>query len=466
MIVTLELALGHCGTRAAKPAVTSITRVEQLVMVDAIFGHLSHRRHALTTVEGEVVNGDALLVAIERLRTSLRRVGVHPGDRVLVPARRTVAGVAGLLAVMAEGAIAVPHAPDAPAKYLERVKRDARAIATLDGSKLTVHQHRASVEVPSDATLLVYTSGTTGDPKGIVHTHHSLHASATMVAEAWGITDEDRLLHVLPLHHVHGLVVALLGILAVGGSVSFAPSVDPSTVATQARECSLLFGVPTMYSRLARAGQVGELASLRLAICGSAPLDRSLAASLADDGVPILERYGMTETCLTLTQPVDGVRIPGTVGGPFPGVETRIVDGELHVKTPALAAGIFGSSGGLPSTPDGWFATGDLAVLEDGAFRIVGRRSNLIISGGYNVQPEAVEAVALECAGVVGVLVRGEPDADLGEAVVALVVGDADLTTSKVAAYLADRLPRYVCPRRIELVDELPRNEMGKLLRG
>jgi len=382
----------------------------------------------------------------------------------------TVQGVADVLAIMDFGAIAVPMALSAPSAYRERIERDAQFRAVLNEGHVESRTPRPhpSAEAPTGSALLAYTSGTTGAPKGILHSHETLLASSESIIKAWEITAEDRLLHVLPLNHIHGLVVGVLGSLVASAAIKFLPKFDEQMVAQFASSASLFFGVPTMYHRLAKAGRVDALRGLRLAVSGSAPLALDLAQALTDAKIPLLERYGMTETCLTLSQPLAGERIPGTVGTAMPGVEFRIVAGELHVRTPALSSGILGRSGPLPGRDaDGWFATGDLVAEGVGGIRIVGRRSNTIISGGFNVIPEAVEAVLSRHPSVVEVLVRGEVDDEFGQVVVAdVVVQEATTSLDDLRTFATAELPPSQRPRRYVQVDALARNALGKLVRG
>ncbi len=230
----------------------------------------------------------------------------------------------------------------------------------------------------------------------------------------------------------------------------------------------MLFGVPTMYHRLAATGRAHELAGLRLCVSGSAPLAADLWRHLDGEGVSILERYGMTETLLTLSNPLEGERRPGSVGVPLPGIEAAVDDadehgiGELHVRGASLCRGYWGRA--APST-DGWFATGDLvSVSGDGYVTVRGRRTELIITGGHNVYPAEVEAVLSRHPDVVEVAVVGVPSAEWGETVVAFVVGTPDLASLDELA--AAELAAFKCPREVRLVDALPRNALGKVVRG
>ncbi len=322
---------------------------------------------------------------------------------------------------------------------------------------------------PQDDALIVYTSGTTGTPKGAVHTHASLLAGVDALRTAWAWGPEDRLILSLPLFHVHGLCAGLFGSLAAGASVTVFDRFDEGAVLAAAASNTMFFGVPTMYYRLAAMPDVAALRSLRLCVSGSAPLAADLWHDLAAAGVRVLERYGMTETLLTLSNPVDGERRPGSVGVPLPGVEAAIDDadehgvGELIVRGPMLCRGYWGHG---PLSSDGWFATGDLvSVADDGYVSIRGRRSDLIITGGHNVYPAEVEAVLARLPGVAEVAVVGVPSAEWGETVVAFVVGDAGLDPQSLRSAAAAQLASFKCPREVRLVDALPRNALGKVLR-
>ena len=416
--------------------------------------------------------------------------GVGPGDRVLWRARATLESVAALLAVLRAGAVLVPVSPSARSPEVAHVVGDAGPVLALcDGPETgdligtgvtVVSVDRLALEAertqpgadrdlqPGDDALIVYTSGTTGKPKGAVHTHASLLAGISSLHRAWAWGPEDRLVLTLPLFHVHGLCAGLFGTLAAGASAVVFDRFDPAAVVDAAPGGSMFFGVPTMYHRLAASGRVHELAGLRLCVSGSAPLAADLWHRLAGEGVAVLERYGMTETLLTLSNPLEGQRRPGSVGLPLPGVEAAVEDvdeqgvGELVVRGPSLCRGYWGR-GAL--APGEWFATGDLvSVADDGYVSVRGRRTELIISGGHNVYPAEVEAVLARHPGVSEVAVVGVPSAEWGETVVAYVVGDPDLASLDELA--AAELAPFKRPREVRLVDALPRNALGKVVRG
>ena len=232
----------------------------------------------------------------------------------------------------------------------------------------------------------------------------------------------------------------------------------------------MFFGVPAMYQRLASAGSAGALAGLRLLVSGSAPMRPALAQAIAQaTGQLPLERYGMTETVMLTSNPLDGPRKPGQVGLPFPGVELRLSDGgEVEVRGPNVFAGYFRrpDADAEAFTADGWFRTGDLGELDDdGHLRLVGRSKELIITGGFNVHPREVEEVLAGFPGVCEVAVIGRPSEEWGEAVTAVVVADRKLDPALLRAHAAQRLAPYKVPKAIEFTDALPRNALGKLVR-
>ncbi len=323
---------------------------------------------------------------------------------------------------------------------------------------------------PDDPALLVYTSGTTGAPKGALLSHGNLLASAEAVRLAWRWTPADRLVLALPLFHVHGLGVGLHGTLTAGASALLRPRFDAADVLdTAARhDASLWFGVPTMYARLAGSGRLAELARLRLCVSGSAPLPVELFDAVAGEGRQrIIERYGMTETLMNVSNPYDGERRPGTVGLPLPGVQVRLADGtdEVLLRGPNVLGGYWARPDATAEAfPEpGWFASGDVGRHDDdGYLTIVGRRKELIISGGFNVYPREVEDVLRSHPGVDDAAVVGLPDPVWGEQVTAFVeahgVGEDELL-----ALAAAQLAPYKRPRRVVIVDALPRNALGKV---
>jgi malonyl-CoA/methylmalonyl-CoA synthetase len=328
---------------------------------------------------------------------------------------------------------------------------------------------------PGDLALLCYTSGTTGTPKGAMLTHGNALASSEAVRIAWRWTGDDRLVLALPLFHVHGLGVGLHGALLCGGSAVLLPHFDVDVVldAVRGTSATQFFGVPTMYARFAQSARVGELAALRLCVSGSAPLPAELHERITSAaGVRVLERYGMTETFMNVSNPYDGERRPGTVGFPLPGVELRLEGGEptgqILLRGPNVFPGYWRREEATRDAfdDDGWFRTGDIGTFDDdGYLHIVGRAKELIISGGFNVYPREVEDVLLAHPAVVEVAVVGEPSEEWGETVTAVVVADGPIDPDELLAHAAALLAPFKRPRRVRFVDELPRNALGKIVR-
>ena len=450
------------------------------------------------TVDGVSCSREQLLAAAGALAA---RIGGAPALAVLArPTLETVVGVtAGLLA----GVPVVPVPPDAGPKEREHILRDSGAplfaVAERDAG---TESHGAEV-VPLDWTtmrsagssepvhengttspaFILYTSGTTGAPKGVLLSARAVAAGLDGLAEAWAWTPEDTLVHGLPLFHVHGLILGVLGPLRTGGRLVHTGRPTPEAYA--AAGGSLYFGVPTVWSRVAADEPSAKaLASARLLVSGSAPLPVPVFERLAAlTGQPPVERYGMTETLITLSTRADGERRPGSVGLPLAGVRTRLVAddgsplpndgetvGELQVTGPTLCDGYLGrpDADAESRTADGWFRTGDVAVIgPDGFHRIVGRASvDLIKSGGYRIGAGEVEAALRDHPSVADAAVVGAPDADLGQAIVAYVIPSSDrVTGDQLTAFVAERLSVHKRPRRVVLVQELPRNAMGKVLK-
>ncbi|MFD5449247.1 acyl-CoA synthetase [Streptomyces sp. NPDC003470] len=346
---------------------------------------------------------------------------------------------------------------------------------------------------PGDAALIVYTSGTTGPPKGAVIPRRALAATLDALADAWQWTGDDVLVHGLPLFHVHGLVLGILGPLRRGGSVRHLGRFGTEGVARElSAGATMLFGVPTMYHRVAEAlpgdpELAKALAGARLLVSGSAALpvhdhERIAAAT----GRRVIERYGMTETLMNTSVRADGEPRAGTVGVPLPGVELRLVEedgtpitaydgetvGEIQVRGPNLFTEYLNRPDATAAafTGDGFFRTGDMAVRDpDGYVRIVGRKAtDLIKSGGYKIGAGEIENALLEHPGVREAAVTGEPDPDLGERVVAWIVpaeAQAPPTLEELAAHVAGRLAPHKRPRVLRCLDALPRNDMGKIMK-
>lgn len=336
-----------------------------------------------------------------------------------------------------------------------------------------------------DLAAILYTSGTTGRSKGAMLTHENLASNSATLAEHWRFTPEDRLLHALPIFHTHGLFVACNVVLMAGGSMLFLPRFDLDEVLRMLPRATTMMGVPTFYTRLLSRPDFTRdaVAHMRLFISGSAPLSAETHKAFAErTGHAILERYGMTETNMNTSNPYAGERIAGTVGFPLPDVELRVTDpdstegkplpqgdvGVIEVRGPNVFKGYWR----MPEKTraelreDGFFITGDLGFIDErGYVHIVGRSKDLIISGGYNVYPKEVEILIDAMPEVVESAVIGVPHADFGEGVTAVVVPhpEARVDEQKVLKALENRLAKYKIPKRVFMVDELPRNAMGKV---
>ncbi|MEU1780946.1 acyl-CoA synthetase [Streptomyces abikoensis] len=383
-----------------------------------------------------------------------------------------VAVVGGLLA----GVPVVPLPPDAGPAERGHILRDSGAELVLGEDVPVDIRERGTWSAPEPApestALVLYTSGTTGAPKGALIPRGAVAAGLDGLADAWKWTAEDTLVHGLPLFHVHGLVLGVLGALRTGCRLIHTGRPTPEAYA--AAGGSLYFGVPTVWSRVTRDHAAARaLAGARLLVSGSAALPAPVFRDLeALTGQRPVERYGMTETLITVATRADGERVPGAVGVPLPGVRTRVVEtgeeggiGALEVSGPTLFAGYLGRPEATAAayTADGWFRTGDIAAIEpDGTHRIVGRAStDLIKSGGYRVGAGEVENALLDHPAVREAAVVGVPHDDLGQEIVAYVVADG-IAERELIDFVAGHLSVHKRPRRIRFMDALPRNAMGK----
>ncbi len=444
-------------------------------------------------------------VSVDGVTSSWDELGARAGSigerlvgarAVALCATSTMDTVVGVLGGMVAGVPVVPIPPDAGPVERAHILRDCAADAFLGDSPwddtelqglervgLDAAGPASSLPVPlADATaLIMYTSGTTGLPKGAILSNRAIAADLDGLAEAWSWTPDDHLVHGLPLFHVHGLILGVLGARRVGCRLTHTGRALPERYAAAAG--SLYFGVPTVWSRVANdAAAAAALAGARLLVSGSAPLPPPLFDQLAArTGHRPIERYGMTETLITLSTRADGERRPGHVGLPIAGVETRLVaddgsavagDGEtiggLQVRGTTMFEGYVSADAGW--TDDGWFVTGDAATIgPDGFHRIAGRTSvDIIKTGGFKVGAGEVEAAFLVHPAVTEVAVVGRADDDLGQRVVAYVVVDSSAAggiEATLAAFVAEQLTTHKRPRDIVVLDELPRNAMGKVLK-
>ena len=485
-------------------------------LADALVAPLETRGDAvLFRPDGSEMTGDALYRLSGKIANLLAEAGVQPGDRVAMQTEKSAEALALYLACLRAGALFLPLntayttaeldyflgdaeprvAVCAPAAEADlRPVAEARGVTllTLDGAATGTLVGRAA-EAPEgfatvtrgtdDLAAILYTSGTTGRSKGAMLSHDNLLSNADALVRTWRFSGADTLLHALPIFHVHGLFVATNVLLRVGGRMIFLPKFDVDSVLAQLPRATAMMGVPTFYTRLlSDARFTREVTShMRLFISGSAPLlAETHRAFEARTGHRILERYGMSETAMSTSNPYDGERRAGTVGFPLPGVEVRIVDAESGVDVPQGEIGILEVRGpnvfkGYWRMPektadefreDGFFVTGDMARIDaDGYITIVGRAKDLVISGGYNVYPKEVEGEIDGVEGVAESAVIGVPHADFGEGVVAIVVREpgSEIEAEDIMAALHDRLAKFKQPKAIFFMDELPRNTMGKV---
>ncbi|MFF9347289.1 acyl-CoA synthetase [Streptomyces sp. NPDC014734] len=464
----------------------------------------------------EAVRFDEHALTYERLAAASAALAARltGAGRVAVWATPTPQTVVAVVAALRAGVPAVPLNPRTGARELGHILADSEPGLVLAGADDVLPPEldaRPRVDVgtaadgdasvpfpepsPESPALIVYTSGTTGPPKGAVLPRRAIAASLDALADAWRWTGDDVLVHALPLFHVHGLILGVLGPLRRGGTVRHLGRFSTDGVA---RELSsggtMLFGVPTMYHRLAEtldgsgsdaAGLAKALAGARLLVSGSAALpvhdhERIAAAT----GRRVIERYGMTETLMNTGVRADGEPRPGTVGAPLDGVELRLVEeddtvltdpdaiGEIQVRGPNLFTGYLNRPDATAAahTGDGWFRTGDMATRDaDGYVRIVGRRAtDLIKSGGYKIGAGEIENALLDHPGVREAAVTGEPDPDLGERIVAWVVPAdpaAPPAEGELADHVAAQLAPHKRPRTVRYLEALPRNDLGKIMK-
>jgi malonyl-CoA/methylmalonyl-CoA synthetase len=463
----------------------------------------------LETVDGRVIRYAEIDRASARYGAALRAAGVRHGDRVVVQVEKSPEALILYLAVLRIGAVYVPlnsaytgaevayFVADAQPRVVVCRPEDEAQMRPLGTAVLTLGADGcgslldadAAQDVPpcaagaGDLAAILYTSGTTGRSKGAMLTHGNLAANALTLREIWEFGTDDVLLHALPIFHAHGLFVAVHCTLLAGARMLFLPRFDAATVLRLLPRATVMMGVPTFYTRLLREPGLDRAvcARMRLFVSGSAPLLAETHREFRErTGHAILERYGMTETGMNTSNPLRGDRVPGSVGPPLPGVAIRVVDeagcavspGEVGVLE-VRGANVFPGYWRMPEKTrgefreDGFFVTGDIARIDErGYVHLVGRAKELIISGGFNVYPKEIEGVLDRLAGVAESAVFGVPHADFGEAVVAAVVGRAELREEGIIAAARASLAPFKAPKRVFFVDELPRNAMGKVLKN
>jgi malonyl-CoA/methylmalonyl-CoA synthetase len=472
-------------------------------------------KELLQTVDGASFSYADIDSGAARLARCLSESGVRPSDRVSVQVEKSPQALCLYLACLRGGFVFHPLNTAYRDQELDYFMRDAEptavvcdpgreafyrkiaddvniaAVFTLDAAGAgSLSDASGDMEAdfgieasaPDDVAALLYSSGTTGVPKGIMLTHRNLVSNTESLVSAWGFSAGDRLLHALPIFHVHGLFVAIGCVMMSGASMRWLAKFDARDAIRYLDECSVMMGVPTYYTRLLAEPDFGanSCRMVRVFISGSAPL---LAETFHEfekrTGHRILERYGMTETNMNTSNPLHGQRKPGTVGPPLPGVEVRITDdtghsvpsgeiGNLQVRGPNVFVGYWK----LPDKTaedidvDGWFNTGDKGTIdEDGYVSIVGRSKDVVISGGLNVYPKEVEQFIDDLEGVSESAIIGVPHPDFGEAVVAIVVAatKSDQDADSIVAACKTSLANFKVPKKVIFVDQLPRNTMSKV---
>jgi malonyl-CoA/methylmalonyl-CoA synthetase len=440
---------------------------------------------------------DELRAGAERVAGGLHELGVRAGDRVGLYAANSLDWVIAYLGVQRAGGCVVPMNPDYHAAEAGHILSDSDpTLVIADGPRAAIVEtlglRVAPIEAlprsappampalsPDSPGAILYTSGTTGRPKGAVLDHGGLLAQARGAIEVWRWTSRDILVHALPLFHLHGLGMGLHGTLLSGGSATLVPFSPAAVVAELTRpnteRGTMFFGVPSMYQRLCDwlDQHPTDLSQVRVFVSGSAPLPPALFERCARLlGQAPIERYGITEGGIVVTNPYEGPRQPGRVGLPFPGVEVALGElDEVLLKGGQVFKGYWRNPKATAEafTPDGFFRTGDVGEIgEDGTLAIRGRLKELIITGGFNVYPREVEIVLETHPAVDEVAVAGVPSESWGEEVTAFVVPSksAPLIETELIAFARERLATYKCPRRVVVLEKLPRNAMGKIERS
>ena len=484
------------------------------LLYDSLFGcHAGADKPFLIFADGSQISYDTFLRMASRFANTMKAAGLTAGDRLAVQVEKSAEALAIYASCVQSGVIFLPlntaYKPaevdyfisDSGARML--IAGDVENLQPVAAAHDIILHHMAAdgsgsftslaaaasdqfapvARAGNDLAAFLYTSGTTGRSKGAMLTQNNLLSNAQTLVDAWRFTEDDVLLHALPIFHTHGLFVATNIILLARASMIFLPKFDVDSVFALLPQATSMMGVPTFYTRLLDDERLTAESTrhIRLFVSGSAPLlaETHLQFS-ARTGQQILERYGMTETNMNTTNPYDGPRRAGTVGMPLAGVELKITDpetgatlengtiGQIEVRGPNVFVGYWN----MPEKTreelreDGFFITGDLGFIDDqGYVQIVGRNKDLIIAGGYNIYPKEIELILDDQPGVLESAVIGVPHADFGESVVGILVPDNSglLDLEKITETLAASLAKFKQPRKLVVVDALPRNAMGKV---
>jgi len=516
-VVTTSAIQRLVNTKRIPPPYNKSKGMQHNHFFDALTSAMEPAALFIETPNGKRWTYGDMLTHSARLAAALVSLGVTPGERVAVQVDKSTEALMLYLACLRAGAVYLPLNTGYTLAELEYFLGDAEPalmvcmpaaaqeitalarrlhknmrVETLDqqggGSLLALaHKQRSDfanvARAADDLAAILYTSGTTGRPKGAMITHDNLLSNALALRDVWRYGPKDKLIHALPVFHTHGLFVATNVTLISGASLILLPQFDVDAIIHHMRTATVLMGVPTFYVRLAKHPGLTRqaTASMRLFISGSAPLLAETHKIFAEKtGHAILERYGMSETNMNTSNPYDGERVAGTVGLPLPGVELRITEPDSGKPLPQGETGmvevkgknVFKGYWRMPEKTaaefrsDGFFITGDLGFIDTcGYLHIVGRGKDLVISGGYNIYPKEVETEIDALAGVEESAVIGVPHPDFGEGVTAIVVPSPGSTIDEQAVLVAlqPRLARYKQPKRVIFVDELPRNTMGKV---
>jgi malonyl-CoA/methylmalonyl-CoA synthetase len=459
----------------------------------------------LVEAEGKAWTYGEVEALSARLATRLAALSVAPGERVLVQTEKSVETLLLYFAVVRLGGIYLPLNVDYTEAELDyfasdatpvlavcrtgdeplfaRIGKGVETVTTLDSLFVDLPTEAAppASRQPEDIAAILYTSGTTGKPKGAMLTNANLVSNGETLIQLWRFTPEDRLIHALPIFHVHGLFIAVHCVVFSGASMVFLPKFESAAVIDLMASSTVLMGVPTFYIRLLADERFTReaAAGMRLFVSGSAPLSADIHRAFESRcGHRVLERYGMTETGMLTSNPYDGERRAGFVGPPLPDVQLRIAEfetgkvlpqgevGIVEVRGPNIFAGYWQMPEKTASEfrPDGFFITGDMGFIDtDGSVQLVGREKDLIISGGLNVYPAEVEALLDDRADVAEAAVIGVPHPDFGEAVVAVVQPAGKFDAEAVREEMRRDLAAFKVPKQIIVLDELPRNTMGKI---
>ncbi len=443
---------------------------------------------------GRTLTRDQLKASVEKVAGGLRIQDVRPGERVALYAANSLDWIVAYLAVQRTGGVVVMMNPDYHSAEAQHILGDSDPIAVIADeprAQIVSGLGRGFIPLedlpeadsppampdltPDSPAAILYTSGTTGTPKGAVIDHGALLAQGRGAVQVWRWTKDDVLVHALPLFHLHGLGMGLHGTLLSGGRAVLMPFSPQGVVEELTRGGTMLLGVPAMYQRLCDwlEQNPSDLSHVRVFVCGSAPLPPALFERCERLlGQKPIERYGLTEGGIVITNPYDGPRQPGRVGFPFPGVEVKLGEAdEVLIKGGQVFRGYWRNDKATQETftPDGWLKTGDVGELAgDGSLAIRGRIKELIITGGFNVYPREVEIVLEKHPAVGEVAVAGVPSEAWGEEVTAYVVpaGAQPVVETEIIAFAREQLAAYKCPRRVVVLEKLPRNAMGKVQRG